>query len=107
MLPVPRLVVFYNGTIETDDEVTLRLSDSFREEHRSDADVEVRVRMLNVNYGRNKKLLEACGPLREYAWFISEIRKNQNEHYIKEAVNRSIASMPDDFCYKGFPARKP
>ncbi len=102
MLPVPRLVVFYNGTTETEDEVTLRLSDSFREEHRNVADVEVRVRMLNVNYGRNKKLLEACGPLREYAWFIAEIRKNQNEHDIKEAVNRSIASMPDDFDIKDF-----
>ena len=51
-LPVPRLVVFYNGTLEQQDEIVLRLSDSFPEG--AEADIEVRVRMLNVNYGKTK-----------------------------------------------------
>ena len=65
-LPTPKLVVFYNGKTEAEDEVTLKLGDSFDKEHRREADVEVRVRMLNVNYGRNRALMDACKPLDEY-----------------------------------------
>ena len=64
-LPVPKLVVFYNGKKEQPDEMILKLSDSFPEG--SDADIEVKVRMLNVNIGRNGMLLEACRPLGEYS----------------------------------------
>ncbi len=101
-LPTPKLVAFYNGTTDTDDEVILKLTDSFKEEHRSEADVEVRVRMLNVNYGRNKNLLAACKPLEEYSWLIAEIRKNQKDHEIIEATKQAIEAMPDDFGIKSF-----
>lgn len=67
-LPAPKLVVFYNGTDEQEDETILKLSDSFPEG--ADFDIEVKVRMLNVNYGRNRKLLEACKPLGGYAWIV-------------------------------------
>ena len=65
------LVVFYNGLKEQEDECLLRLSDAFEKEHRTDADIEVRVKMLNINHGRNKDLMRKCKPLEEYAWFIS------------------------------------
>lgn len=101
-LPTPKLVVFYNGMTEAEDVVTLRLSDSFDEEHRNEADVEVRVRMLNVNYGRNRALMEACKPLDEYSWFIAKIRENQKNHNIVEAVKRAINTMPVDFAIREF-----
>ena len=74
-LPIPKLVVFYNGKKEQPDEMILKLSDSFPEG--SDADIEVKVRMLNVNVGRNRLLLEACKPLGEYSWLVDEIRRNK------------------------------
>ncbi len=101
-LPVPKLVVFYNGVEEKDDEVVLRLSDSFGSRHKSEADVEVRVRNLNVNYGHNKDLMDACKPLFEYSWFINEIRKAQKAHSLKQAIDMAIRSMPDGFGIKGF-----
>lgn len=101
-LPTPKLVVFYNGMTEAEDEMTLRLSDSFDEEHRNKADVEVRVRMLNVNYGRNRALMEACKPLDEYSWFIAKIRENQKNHNIVEAVKRAINEMPEEFAIRKF-----
>lgn len=58
VLPVPKLLVFYNGTDKEPDERILKLSDAFPKEKRADADIEVRVRMLNINYGHNKKLME-------------------------------------------------
>ncbi len=73
-LPVPKLVVFYNGKKEQPDEMILKLSDSFPEG--SDADIEVKVRMLNVNVGRNRLLLEACKPLGEYSWLVSFVIKS-------------------------------
>ncbi len=101
-LPVPKLVVFYNGSTETADETILRLTDSFPESVRGESDIEVKVRMLNINYGRNKALLEACKPLSEYAWFVMEVRQNRKTHDTEPAVNMAIDAMPDDFGIKEF-----
>ncbi|MDE5699772.1 MAG: hypothetical protein K2I96_20575 [Lachnospiraceae bacterium] len=35
-------------------------------------DIQVRVRMININYGKNKELMEACRPLVDYAWFDAD-----------------------------------
>ena len=102
-LPVPKLVVFYNGKKEQPDEMILKLSDSFPEG--SDADIEVKVRMLNVNVGRNRLLLEACRPLGEYSWLVDEIRRNNttnDEDGMSSAVDRAITDMPDSFVIKSF-----
>ena len=37
-----------------------------------DADIEVKVRMLNINYGKSKKLIETCEPFREYALLVDK-----------------------------------
>ena len=63
-LPAPRLVVFYNGTDEQPEEKILKLSDSFPDGALSD--IEVTVHMINVNYGKNQELMDACKPLAEY-----------------------------------------
>ena len=102
-LPVPKLVVFYNGKKEQPDEMILMLSDSFPEG--SDADIEVKVRMLNVNIGRNGMLLEAFRPLREYSGLVDEIRRNNttnDEDGMGSAVDRAITDMPDSFVIKSF-----
>ena len=101
-LPIPKLVVFYNGHTDTEDEVLLRLSDSFDEKKRSEADIEVRVRMLNVNYGRNRELMEKFKPLYEYAWFVEKVRKNRKHTELEAAVRKAIKSMPEDFMLKKF-----
>ena len=99
-LPVPKLVVFYNGTQDVEDETTLRLSDSFPPG--ADADIEVRVRMININYGRSKHILDACRPLREYAWLVEEIRVNRQLAEIDEAVDKAITDMPKDFIIRPY-----
>ena len=102
-LPAPRLIEFYNGIAEQPEETILRLSDSFPEGAVSD--IEVTVRMINVNYGNNKELMKACKPLEEYSWLVAEIRKN-NETKDKDgtssAIDKAITAMPDDFLIKPF-----
>ena len=72
-LPTPKYLVFYNGTKAESDRQELRLSDSFikREEP---PDLECRAVMLNINYGHNKELMEACRKLYEYSRFVESIR---------------------------------
>ena len=102
-LPVPKLVVFYNGTRSQPDEITLKLSDSFPKG--ADSDIEVTVRMLNVNYGKNQILLENCKVLGEYAWLVAEIRKIKGENRdedIGNAIDQAITAMPEDFVIRSF-----
>ncbi|MCM1253574.1 MAG: Rpn family recombination-promoting nuclease/putative transposase [Clostridium sp.] len=77
-LPTPQCIVFYNGEKEAPEEQILRLSDAF-ENKEKESDVELKVRMLNINYGYNRELMEKCCVLKEYAEFVGLTR-----HYIAE-----------------------
>ena len=89
-LPVPKLITFYNGKEDREDDI-LELKDAFRtadgQPIEAEPDIQVRVRMININYGKNKELMSTCRPLLEYAWFIAEIRKNNKITGIEAAVD--------------------
>ena len=56
-----------------------------------------------INYGHNLKLMEACKPLQEYAWFVNEIRSNQSKQLSTEtSIDRAIDTMPDDYRIKAY-----
>lgn len=99
-LPVPRLVVFYNGLEQEADVTELRLSDAFPQAQRAAADIEVRVRMLNINYGHNQALMAACKPLTEYAWIVDRIRTLEKTCGLEAAIGIAIDEMPSDFQVK-------
>ena len=88
-IPVPRFVVFYNGTQEQPERRVLRLSDAFEKEVTS-PELEVTVTMLNINLGNNRELMEKCRTLREYCLFVECIRKYAAEMDIAEAVDRAV-----------------
>ena len=96
-IPVPHYVVFYNGTQEEPDEKILLLSEAFQKEYEGQyvhGCLECEVRMLNINYGHNKELMEKCQRLKEYAIFIAKIRE-----YAKEFPDRldiAITKAIDD-----------
>ena len=101
-LPVPRLVVFYNGRDELPDETELHLADAFEESVKGFADISVRTRMVNINYGHSGKLLESCKVLSEYSWFVNEIRNNSKNMGIEMAVGKAIDDMPVEYELKTF-----
>ena len=101
-LPVPRLVVFYNGREPKADELTLRLSDAFAPEHRASADIEVTVRMVNINKGHSQSLMERCPPLSEYAWSVDSVRALRKTESLEAAIDKTLAQMPKDFQIKPF-----
>ena len=97
--PTPKCICFYNGTIEKDDKTILKLSDSFD----SESDIEVVVTMINVNYGHNKELMEACKPLEEYAFFIDRVRMYQKDSdNLEEAIDKAVEDLPDNSMIKQF-----
>lgn len=98
-LPRPKCVCFYNGRSDRPEREELRLSEAFG----GDGDIEVKVTMININYGKNKALMEACEPLKEYAWLVDAIRRHEKIfHEIEAAVDAALDEMPDDFLIKKF-----
>ena len=85
---------------EKEKEIILRLRDSFPEG--ADPDIEVKVRMININYGKNQALLQACRPLMEYSWLVAEIRKLRSDMQLEDAVDQAISNMPKDCTIKSF-----
>ena len=58
--------------------------------------------MLNNNYGHNKDLVDACGPLQEYSWLIDKIRRYKKEYDTGTAVTRAVIDMPECFEIREF-----
>ena len=95
LLPAPRFVVFYNGTQTQPEQRVLKLSDSYDLPKRLakenfEPELELKVTMLNINLGSNKKLLEACQTLKEYAIYIARIRSHATTMPLEQAVDRAI-----------------
>ena len=100
-LPMPKLVVFYNGTKDKEDTV-LRLSDSFLTNSSMEPDISVNVKMININYGKNAEFLSKCKIMEEYSWFIDKIRFFSDTLDVGDAVNTTLTQMPNDFSLKQF-----
>ena len=99
LAPCPKCICFYNGTANQPERKVLKLSDAFG----GKGDIEVLVTMLNINYGNNKALMEACAPLNEYAWLVDTIRRYQRElKGLEAAVDAALEDMPDEFLIKKF-----
>ena len=101
-VPHSKCVCFYNGTEDRPEQELLKLSDAFII-HGAEADIEVVVKMLNINYGHNKKIMETSIQLGEYAWFVDRARTLQDElNDIDLAIDTVIEEMPDSFSIKKF-----
>ncbi len=96
-IPAPKCLCFYNGESKAEERTELLLSSLYGGK---EGDIEVRVTMLDINYGRNKELLKACKPLAEYSWFVAKIRCNQREMEFLDAVDRALDEMPEDYLIK-------
>ena len=92
--------------------MVLKLSDAFYH-HEEEPQLELLVTMININYGKNKELMDACKDLRDYSIYVAKLRSymdgnggnientdtlSNNKHHkmtIEEAVERTI-----DECMK-------
>ncbi|MBR1711012.1 MAG: hypothetical protein IJ719_19650 [Clostridia bacterium] len=99
--PVPRPVCmcFYNGTKDEAERDVQKFSNAYE----GDGDIKVKVNMLNINYGKNQQLMDACEPLKEYAWLVDAVRKHQNEKMDLDAsIDMALDETPEEFVIKSF-----
>lgn len=95
-IPTPRFAVFYNGDEEQPEQYDLKLSDAY-ERPMENPELELTCRVYNINYGKNRELLEKCTFLREYMTFVDYVREflrepeyMELEHAIELAIDRCI-----------------
>ena len=100
-IPTPRFLVFYNGSEEQAEKKYLRLSDAFQKSM-DDPDLELVVTMLNINLGKNKKLLEQCQTLKEYAIYVKKVRTYAKSMKVEEAVDRAVTECINEGILREF-----
>ena len=91
-IPFPQYLAFYNGTKEEPERQELKLSDLFIQNGKKAIPaLECTAVVLNINLGHNRKLMEKCKALKEYAQFIAMIRENVGAGMIfEEAVENTV-----------------
>ena len=88
-IPNPHYIVFYNGTKEMPDRMELKLSDAFLKTE-NDIRYEWTAVMLNINHGRNQKLMENCEILHNYAEFVQLTREYRKTTDVNDAISNAI-----------------
>ncbi len=105
-IPEPHFLIFYNGSDPMPEDSVYKLSDLFLthagnsigshliQDEISDPEIELKVRVLNINLGYNENIQKACKVLYQYAQFVSVTREYMSGNGNRtECVNEAI-----DFC---------
>lgn len=100
-IPAPYFIVFYNGTEKQEEYWENSLSDAY-ENLNGEPKLELKVITLNINEGHNRELLEQCQTLREYAQYVTKVRKYAKEMNLDEAVERTVNECIQDGILKDF-----
>lgn len=95
-IPTPRFVVFYNGEEDQPEQYEMRLSDAYTRKMEN-PELELTCKVYNINFGKNKVLLDNCPVLKEYMILVDYVRayyrengQQRLEHCIELAIDRCI-----------------
>jgi len=101
-IPQPEFIVLYNGIAPFPDEKIYRLSKSFEKLKglglggKKIRSLELIVRMININKGRNKAIVKRCKELFEYSSFVDKTR----ELFLKLGDKKEALKAAIKFCEK-------
>lgn len=98
-LPMPKYIIFYNGTKDEPDKSILRLSDAYETNGTEEEPcLECVAMMFNINYGHNRELMEKCRRLEEYSLFVETVRK----HCVQEKdMDKAVTNAVEECIQKG------
>lgn len=100
-IPSPEFLVLYNGPDDFPDEKTVYLSDAFIDG--SKRNLELTVRILNINKGHNEKILQKSEHLNGYAVLIDRVRANQkNGMNLDAALTEAVKYCREQNILKEF-----
>ena len=111
LIPIPRpeFFVLYNGVAPFPDEQTIKLSDAFEKTgslglpEKESAALELVVKVVNINQGRNEGLSKRCKTLAGYSAFVARVREFEKECGDKaEAIKQAVRYCRDHDILKEF-----
>ncbi|MDR3278734.1 MAG: Rpn family recombination-promoting nuclease/putative transposase, partial [Oscillospiraceae bacterium] len=89
-IPTPEFIVLYNGKRDFSEERILRLSDAFIESA-AVGNLELTVRVININQGHNEGIVKKSDTLNGYVTFIAKVRENQDKGMeLTEAIKDAV-----------------
>ena len=95
-IPTPEFYVFYNGEESYSCDKTLKLSDAFIEST-AEPNLELTVKVININRQNRHPILENCQTMQEYSIFVETVRKwkeidpqNGFEKAVEECIENNI-----------------
>ena len=89
-VPGSSFYVFYNGTDKYPTEGEMKLSDAFVTTTDSPM-LEVKVKVININYANHHNILDKCQVLREYSMFVEKVRLAKSQaNPLEVAVQQCI-----------------
>ena len=100
-LPNPQYVIFYNGLAKMPRESVLKLSDAYIKKA-GEPELELRVRMININYNENPEFLQKCPALLDYSYFVELVRSYQQSFPLQEAIRRAIIKSKEENVLKDY-----
>ncbi|GHV12514.1 hypothetical protein AGMMS49938_05210 [Fibrobacterales bacterium] len=95
-IPKPEFIVLYNGRDNYPKEKILKLSDSFESRQEQSIKIpenalELTVRVININKGKNDILIKKSPNLNGYSQFVAKVREFENSGFIlSEAIIKAI-----------------
>jgi len=96
-IPRPEFFVLYNGKAPYPDQEVIRLSDAFEkvelpgQPEKVKPSLELEIRVININEGRNGEIASRCKKLTEYSAFIAKVRSFEQElGSLEEAMKSAI-----------------
>ena len=96
-IPRPEFFVLYNGLASYPDEKVLKLSDAYESTasiglpDKGNSALELTVKVININEGRNEAIVRKCRILSEYSAFIGKAREFEKEAADKdEAMRKTV-----------------
>ena len=108
-IPRPEFYVLYNGTAPYQDEALLKLSDAFENTEllnhiKEDSPaLELAVRVININHGKNEGIARKCKTLSEYSAFVDKAREFEKETGNREeAIRMAVKYCRDHDILKEF-----
>ncbi len=116
-LPVPQYIVFYNGEEKRRESWEMKLSDAFLLPEGQETSgrntllsslaapgapaLECTALVLNINYGKNRELMEKCRKLGEYAQFVACMRRHMKGKTTEKEKLEAVNTAVDECIRKG------
>lgn len=100
-IPSPHFIVFYNGMAYCPEKKELKLSDAFLIKEDM-PELELLVKVLNINSGYNEELKEHCRTLKEYMQYVEKTRSYAKSMTIEEAVDKAVEECIGQNILKDF-----